>query len=262
MDHFTYGPINPLVAYALSCVGACIGLQCAARAAATSGRVRFGWLTAASLALGGTGIWVMHFVAMLGFTIKGSTIRYDVPMTLASLALAVLVVGIGLALAIQGRGRTASLVAGGLITGLGVAGMHYLGMAAMHTSATIHYDPVLVAASVVIALVAATAALWASLHVRGRWAVAGAVPVMGIAVSGMHYTGMAAMGRDPQHDPGGVVAHGAEAASLLAPLITGISLVTFILLFVVAVWPSVSDLRDEADFNARVARLRSRRVAG
>ncbi|UGQ09014.1 hypothetical protein LO772_18770 [Yinghuangia sp. ASG 101] len=262
MDHFTYGPVNPLVAYALSCIGACLALQCSARAAASQGRTRLGWLTAAALALGGTGIWVMHFVAMLGFTIEGSTIRYDVPMTLASLVLAVVVVEIGLALAIRGRGRAVPLIVGGLITGLGVAGMHYLGMAAMHTDATIHYNPVLVVVSLVIAVVAATAALWAGLHVRGRWAIAGAVPIMGLAVSGMHYTGMAAMIHDTDHTASNTATHGAEAASLLAPLVTGISLVTFVLLFVVTVWPSVDDMREEADYNKRMARVRSRQVAG
>ena len=85
---------------------------------------------------------------------------------------------------------------------------------------------------------------------------------MGLAVSGMHYTGMAALVHDPQREAGGSTAHGAEAASLLAPLVTGISLVTFILLFVVTVWPSVSDMREEADYNKRMARVRSRQVAG
>ena len=82
---------------------------------------------------------------------------------------------------------------GGVIVGIGVASMHYLGMAAMIMPDTMSYNPVLLALSVVIAVVAGTVALWIGTWVRGIGATIGASLIMGVAVSGMHYTGMAAM---------------------------------------------------------------------
>ncbi|MCF2528286.1 MHYT domain-containing protein [Yinghuangia soli] len=255
MDHFTYGPLTPGLAFLMSCTGACLGLLCSARAQATSGAVRARWLALAALSLGGTGIWVMHFIAMLGFSIPGRQIRYDIPLTLASMLLAVLVVGIGLALAIGGGSKISTLLAGGALTGTGVGGMHYLGMAAMKTSAPISYDARIVALSLVIAIVAATAALWAALHVRGIKATVAAVPVMALAVCGMHYTGMYAMRTEGGGAPGSRHVHGAEPTQFLAPMITGISLVTMVILVIVAIWPDVEQMADDRDFDLRVERL-------
>src|SRR5580698_1866747 len=177
----------------MSCLGAFIGLRCTTRAYAYEGRARANWLAAAAIALGTTGIWVMHFIAMLGYTIPGMTIRYNVPITIASMLIAVVVVFIGLLIVGFGRPTWRNLVLAGLITGIGVASMHYIGMAAMEMRATMSYKPTLFALSIVIAIVAATAALWAALRLRGFWHTAGAAMIMGVAVSGMHYTGMAAM---------------------------------------------------------------------
>lgn len=254
MDHFTYGPLTPGLAFLMSCTGACLGLLCSARAQVTAGTARARWLVLAALSLGGTGIWVMHFIAMLGFSIDGREIRYDIPLTLASMLLAVLVVGIGLALAITGGGSRSALLGGGALTGTGVGGMHYMGMAAMKTSQPISYDARLVGLSLLIAVVAATAALWAALHVRGTKAMVAAVPVMGLAVCGMHYTGMFAMRADTG-TPGSRHVHGAEPAQFLAPMITGISLVTMVILVIVAIWPDVEQMADDRDFDLRVNRL-------
>ncbi|HSA49093.1 MAG TPA: MHYT domain-containing protein, partial [Yinghuangia sp.] len=93
MNHFTYGPVTPGLAFLMSCVGACLGLLCSSRAQATQGGARWRWLVLAALSLGGTGIWVMHFIAMLGFSMPGNKVRYDVPLTLASMCISVIVVG-------------------------------------------------------------------------------------------------------------------------------------------------------------------------
>src|SRR5207249_3146061 len=108
----------------------------------------------------GCGIWTMHFIAMLGFQVKETGIRYDAGLTLLSLAVAIVVVGIGVFIVgYRGAGRVTLAVAG-VITGLGVAAMHYLGMDAMQLKAKIQYDTFTVVLSVAIAIVAATAALW------------------------------------------------------------------------------------------------------
>lgn len=239
----------------MSCTGCGLGLLCTARAQGVTGRARWPWLALAALSIGGTGIWVMHFIAMLGYTISGEQIRYSVPITLLSAVNAVVFVFIGLLIVGTGRDSTARLGLAGLITGLGVATMHYMGMAAMRMSAVMHYDPLLVAASVVIAVIAATAGLWFALRVRGVWATLGATLIMGVAVSGMHYIGMAAMtaNMDPNmvmSDVGG----GATAEEFLIPLIIGISIVAMLLLTIILLTPGEAELRREEELEQRFQR--------
>ncbi|MFC6012597.1 MHYT domain-containing protein [Nocardia lasii] len=229
--HFSYGWITPVLAYFMSVTGCLLGLQCAARGRnATQGRA--GWLLGAAVAIGGTGIWVMHFIAMLGFSIRGTAIRYDIPLTLISAVTAMVVVGIGLFMVNKPQPTLRSLLAGGTITGLGVGAMHYSGMYAMKSSATVHYDAAIVGLSMVIAVVASIVALWFTLRVKGFLATVGAALIMGVAVCGMHYTGMASMRAHSGHDAG--PATGAEAMELLAPLIGVSSIVTMLVLISVS----------------------------
>ncbi|RJO72986.1 hypothetical protein D5S18_21725 [Nocardia panacis] len=224
--HFTYGWLTPVLAYTMSVTGSLLGLQCAARARGEEGRV--GWLIGAAIAIGGTGIWVMHFIAMLGFSIRGSEIRYSVPLTLLSAITAIIVVGIGLFLVNKPEPTWISLLAGGVITGCGVAAMHYTGMYAMKSDAMIGYDAGIVALSVLIAVVAATAALWFTLRVKGFLSTVGAALIMGVAVTGMHFTGMASM--HAHRADRAVPPSGAGAMEVLAPIIVAFSLVTILLL--------------------------------
>src|SRR5690348_13892993 len=107
----------------------------------------------------------MHFIAMLGFAIPGETIRYNVPFTILSMVIAVIVVGIGVFIVgFSRRAGNGPLVLGGTILGLGVASMHYLGMGAVRVDASLSYNYALVAASVIIAVIAGTAALWMALR--------------------------------------------------------------------------------------------------
>ena len=164
-------------------------LSLASRVRASSDRARLLWLFAAATALGG-GIWSMHFVAMLAFSMPGMPMSYDVATTLGSLALAIVVTGIGLATWDWRKGQFRRTLAAGMLIGTGVASMHYLGMAAMRMPATLSYDPVWVAISIVIALVAATAAVWLAAHDHKAGRRTAAAIVMGIAIAGMHYSGM------------------------------------------------------------------------
>jgi NO-binding membrane sensor protein with MHYT domain len=249
MHHFTYGVITPILAYVASCVGAATGLSATSRArAATDVKTRAVWLLIGALAIGGTGVWVMHFVAMLGFTVTGMPINYDIPQTILSAVVAVVVVAIGLFLVGFGGKRTAPLIAGGVVAGFGVAAMHYMGMAAMRMSGHINYSPPIVALSIAIALVAATAALWLTVNVKGWQAMTGASLIMGAAVSGMHYTGMAAL---TISGPLGKPDSGTSAVDLLGPLILGIVALTVALVFVVAMWPTESEMRERQAFEDR-----------
>ena len=89
VHNFSYGLLTPALAYLMSFLGSFLGLRCTSRARASTGATRMRWLLVAAVSIGITGIWVMHFIAMLGFTIPGETIRYNVPITLLSMLIAV-----------------------------------------------------------------------------------------------------------------------------------------------------------------------------
>jgi NO-binding membrane sensor protein with MHYT domain len=235
-------------------------------ARAYEGFTRARWLILAAISLGAIGIWAMHFIAMLGFTVPGMLILYNVPLTVASMLLAVAVVGIGLFIVGFGDAGWSRLLAGGVIIGVGVAAMHYLGMAAMSMPGSVSYNLPLVLASVLIAVTAGTAALWIGTWVRGVAATAGAAMVMGVAVTGMHYTGMAALhvtaGSVPslavQQVTGIGDVSGATAASFLIPLLLVISLATFLLMLAISVTPSEDEIRADAEMCQRLDYLRRR----
>lgn len=215
LHHFSDGWLSPVIAYAMACIGSALGLRCTMRALVSEGRTRRNWLLTASVAIG-SGIWTMHFIAMLGFGVAGTPIRYDVPLTLLSLLVAVGMVGAGVFTVGYGRSRWRSLLLGGLGTGLGVAAMHYLGMAALRLYGSVEYKLPMVVLSLVIAVAAATAALWAAIAVRGSGGAVLAALVMGLAVSSMHYTGMAAVQIELAPQKGAL--DGATATEFIFPL--------------------------------------------
>jgi NO-binding membrane sensor protein with MHYT domain len=218
VDGFSYGLVTPLVAYLMACLGGALGLRCTTRSLLVDNSWRPGWLALGAAAIG-SGIWTMHFIAMMGFKVEQAPIHYDRAMTFASLGVAIVMVGIGIFIVGYRGARGTALMTGGAITGLGIATMHYLGMAGMRLNGELEYNTFTVAVSVVIAIGAATAALWAAGQVRGfLWSV-GASVVMGLAVTGMHYTGMAALSVHV-HDTAAPV-RGDSAAALLAPMMIG-----------------------------------------
>ncbi|HEY2519871.1 MAG TPA: MHYT domain-containing protein [Streptosporangiaceae bacterium] len=258
VENFTYGLLNPVLGYLMSCLGAFIGLRCLTRARVYSGSTRALWLSLAAIAIGATGIWAMHFVAMLGYSIPGQTITYNVPLTIVSMLVAVAVVAIGLFIVgFSQSQRLTPLLTGGVIVGLGVASMHYLGMEAMNIPDMMNYNAVLVALSVLIAIAAGTAALYAGLKVRGIRATLGASALMGVAVSGMHYTGMAAMSVFATSSAGvyaaGAGGSGATATSFLLPLLLGIAVFTFLATIVIMLAPSEEDIVADAQLAQRLA---------
>ncbi|MEU8569044.1 MHYT domain-containing protein [Streptomyces pathocidini] len=238
IHHFSAGWVSPLLAYAMASVGGALGLRCTVRALAVTGASRRNWLLTASIAIG-SGIWTMHFIAMLGFGVSGTAIRYDIPFTVLSLLIAMAVTGAGIFTVGYGRIRSRSLLLGGLGTGLGVAAMHYLGMAALNLHGTVTYDIALVGLSVAIAVGAATAALWAALTVRGTSGAAVASLVMGLAVSSMHYTGMAAVGIElaPSRAP----LSGATAMEFIFPLAVVLGSFLFLTSAFVALSPTARE---------------------
>ncbi|AXE77322.1 MHYT domain-containing protein [Streptomyces atratus] len=220
IDGFSYGAVTPVAAFLMACLGAALGLRCTTRSLRTERSFKAGWLALGATSIG-SGIWTMHFIAMIGFSVEGVPISYDKPITFASLAVAIGMVAIGIFI-VGYRGATRmAMVTGGTITGLGVATMHYLGMAGMRLEGQFEYETFTVALSVVIAVVAATTALWAAVSIHGFLPSLGASVVMGVAVSGMHYTGMAGLS---VHLHPGALADPASAdgrAASLLPLMIG-----------------------------------------
>jgi NO-binding membrane sensor protein with MHYT domain len=245
---FSGGPVNPALAYAMACLGAFLGFRCITRARALTGFARVNWLMLAAVAIGAAGNWTMHFIAMLGVKITGQQILYNVPLTIGSMLVAIVVVGIGL-FAWYGSVSRVRLVIGGVIAGIGIACMHYMGEAAMVMPDSVHYNRVLVAVSVVIALIAGTASLWAGTRVRGIGSTIVASLLIGIAITGMHYIAMEAMEMTPGPMP---AMSGSTGRSLLFPLVLGISLVTFILTLAVSLSPTEDEINADALLRRRI----------
>ncbi len=164
-------------------------LDLAGRVRASFGWVRHVWLATAALAMGG-GIWAMHFVAMLALSMPGMDVMYDLSLTFLSLAIPVLVTGLSFSAIARARASAPLLLASGLFMGVGIAAMHYLGMAAMQMQADLTYDRGWVLTSVLIAIGAATVALWLSVLTSRMIVRLVSAIAMGVAVSGMHYAAM------------------------------------------------------------------------
>ena len=170
-------------------------LDLAGRVTAASGRVRLAWLSGGATAMG-IGIWAMHFKGMLAFHLP-VPVEYHWPTVLASLLVAILASAVALYVASRQKMGRVEALTGSVIMGGGIAGMHYIGMAAMRLPAITRYSPLLVIVSILLAILFSLIALLMAFDLREetRWSVPrrlGSATVMGVAVSAMHYTGMAA----------------------------------------------------------------------
>jgi len=244
LHHFQFGMLTPLLAYAMACVGSGLGLRCTVRAVEATGSQKRNWLMTGATAIG-TGIWTMHFIAMLGFGVDGTPVRYHVGLTVLSLGVAIAVVSGAVILVGYSRLRLQALLLGGVGAGLGVAAMHYIGMWAMQVHGDVSYVTPLVGLSVVIAVVAAIAALWAAFAVRGAAGTVVAALVMGVAVTAMHYTAMAALRVDVQ--PASTVIPGATAMEFLFPLIVILGSFLFLSSAFVALSPTEQERAEAAN---------------
>ncbi|MDB6446943.1 MULTISPECIES: bifunctional diguanylate cyclase/phosphodiesterase [Pseudomonas] len=190
----SYSPALVLISLLVAVLASYTALDLAGRIATTQGRAARLWMTGGALAMG-VGVWSMHFIGMLAFTLP-IELGYDVSITALSLLIAILSCGFALWLVSQPRLPAWQLAFGALFMGAGISAMHYTGMAALQMQPGIDYDPTLFGASLVIAVGASAAALWIAFRLRQntphvRLARAGAAVIMGIAIVGMHYTGMA-----------------------------------------------------------------------
>lgn len=217
-------------------------LDMAGRVTATRGRTAKWWLAGGSAAMG-VGIWSMHFVGMLAFRLP-IAMGYDPAITLLSLLIAIASSAFALWTVCRRNLSWPRLCVGALLMGAGVCSMHYTGMAAMRMMPPIHYIPSLFVLSCAIAVAASGAALWIAFRLRDRQKHtrtlrAGAAVVMGIAIAGMHYTGMAAA--EFPADSSCRMASAGVTSEWLAPLI----LVFALAVLSIALITSVLDARLE-----------------
>src|SRR5712691_1115369 len=151
----TYNYWLVFVSLAVASLASYTALDLASRISASKGLPGRLWLLGGAFSMG-TGIWSMHFIGMLAFSLP-IPMGYDVSVTLLSMLIAIIVSGFALYMVSRGTLAPKNLLCGAVLMGLGIASMHYTGMAAMQTSPPIQYDPALFAASIAIAISASLA---------------------------------------------------------------------------------------------------------
>jgi len=179
-----------LLSFGVALFASYTALDMGSRLRRASGKARWMWLAGSAVVLG-SGIWSMHFLAMLAFR-PGIPVSYDFHLTALSLIIAIVFVAAGFHIVARPHASLWRLIVAGAVVGVGVVAMHYTGMGALILAGRTLYDPLLVAASVCIAIIAATAALWLTLNLNNSWQRIAAAVVMAFAVCGMHYTAMSA----------------------------------------------------------------------
>jgi diguanylate cyclase len=187
----SYQPILVLLSIGVAILGSLTALALTAGAHDQDSEA---WQSSFALANGGlimgSTIWSMHFIAMMAVDFP-ILVNYNLLETIASICIAIVATGIGLYLASGRRLGLLSIPVGGALMGLGIAGMHYLGMSAIR-GCGLAYDLRLVGASLAIAIGASMAALWFAFYKRGVVMTLLGGIVQGLAIASMHYTAMAA----------------------------------------------------------------------
>ncbi|MCO7521006.1 MULTISPECIES: EAL domain-containing protein [unclassified Pseudomonas] len=239
----SYSSSLVLISLCVAILASYTALDLTGRIATAKGRAVYLWMGGGAFAMG-IGIWSMHFIGMLAFSLP-IELGYDAALTALSLLIAVASSGFALWLVSQPKLPWLQLAFGALIMGTGIACMHYMGMAALRMQPGIDYDPTLFGASLGIAVGASAAALWIAFRLRQhtpyvRQIRGLAAVVMGIAIVGMHYTGMAAA-----NFPAGSFC-GALATGLAGDGLDYLVLITTLAVLAVALLTSVLDARLEA----------------
>jgi len=211
------------------------------------GQMRGLWLAVSAISTG-FGIWATHFIAMLAFT-PGIPSGYNIVLTILSLVAAILLTGAGLAISLTANWRHGPWVGGAIVAG-GIAAMHYTGMAAFEVAGIILWDPVLVAASIVLGAAIGAVALPVGLHGNNeKWKIGGAV-LLTLAICSHHFTAMAAVSIIP--DPTMEISPSALPAGWLA---VGVAIASFGIIGL-ALAGVVLDIRDHRRSEREVDRMR------
>ncbi|SEM52642.1 EAL domain-containing protein [Paenibacillus sp. OV219] len=185
--HGSYNWFLVCLSFIIALFASYTALNLARRVVLSEGWKRRGWLTSGAFIMG-VGIWSMHFIAMLAFKLPVG-VTYELITVLVSIGVSFIGSLVGFGFASQGRKKPAMLIAGGIFMGLAISGMHYIGMYAL-TGVAITYNPLLFSLSIIIAVLTSITALLFAFRNNTRYWMSGFI--MGIAITGMHYTGMSA----------------------------------------------------------------------
>lgn len=266
LNLFQFGPIPPNVivgsynyglvalSYMIAVFASYVALDFAGRLRAeTLQRAKLFWLLGGAMAMG-AGIWSMHFVGMLAF-IMPMSMRYDPFWTILSLIVAIIAAGIALFIIQKTKLSQRDRIAGGILLGLGIVTMHYMGMQGMTIHTNIRYTPGLFLLSIIVAIVASVVALWLVLksnqgpfRVQLRLKVLSAL-IMGAAICGMHYIGMEAAVFTPLTHAS-ILSQPAIAPYTLAFYIAGATGLIILIALIVSTYKQfvIIAIQDERDF--------------
>ncbi|MBB5914629.1 NO-binding membrane sensor protein with MHYT domain [Nocardia transvalensis] len=216
MYYFSMGYWVLGLALGVSLAGAVVGLACVRQSTMSrTAKFRLVWLTAAAVSLGGIGTWLAVFITMLGVGVPVGTIRYDVTSMVLAAVLAVISVLGGLL--ISGRGTDpARLAGGGVVMGLGLGLMHYLGMNAVGVQGSFEMNLASTAGATAIAVVVSLGVLWVTSRFRAMPILVGAALVFALAIIGLHYLGLA--GVRVEVDPAVLQPPGEDLFGLFVPV--------------------------------------------
>jgi signal transduction histidine kinase/NO-binding membrane sensor protein with MHYT domain len=234
LTHASYSPVLVAVSFLIAVFASYTALDLASSVSAARGRIRTAWLAGGSLAMG-VGIWSMHFVGMLAFRLPGTPIAYDIALLVLSIVVAIAASAIALVVVSRRSAPLVPILLAGLAMGGAICGMHYIGIWSMRLAARVTWEERLVAASITIAIVAAFAALWLAFRFReppgahAPWYRLAGGLVMGVAISGMHYTAMLAMRFTPLATAQAVHGEHVLATNGLAVVVTGTTLMILII---------------------------------
>jgi diguanylate cyclase (GGDEF)-like protein len=246
----SYNALLVLCSLAIAILAAYTALHMAGQVSSTTTRQSARAWTAGGACAMGLGVWSMHFVAMLALRLP-IPLGYDLALTVYSMLVAVAASAFALWLVSRERLTLRAWAGGSVLMGGGIAAMHYIGMAALHMQPSIEYDPLWFAASIAVAVAASAAALWLAFRLRGSArrtlpARAAAAVVMGFAIVGMHYTGMAAARIAPD-----AICGAANGAGIPVPWLATLVIVVTVAILGITLVVSVLDRQ----IRSRTARL-------
>jgi PAS domain S-box-containing protein len=235
-------------------------LDLAGRVTSARDWARTVWLSCGATAMG-IGLWSMHYVGMLAFRLP-VPVQYDWPTELISLIAAIIASVIALFVVSRSKMGFLRSVVGSIFMGGAIAGMHYIGMAAMRLPGLYRYSRGLVTISVILSMVISLLALWLAFHFRGEtrsggWRKALSAVVMGAAVPVIHYSGMAAASFTPSLASNGNLTHALSISSLGT---TGVIFVTFVVLGLTVVTSLVDRGFSEQALEFECSEKRSRQI--
>src|SRR5579864_5178680 len=255
----SYSPWLVALSVVIASAASYVALDLAGRTTAAHGRARWVWLLGGATAMG-TGIWSMHYIGMLAFTLP-VPVYYDLPTVLVSLVAAIVAAAVALYVVSRDELGLMSALVGSLAMGAAICAMHYVGMDAMRLQAMCMWNYGIVTLSVVIAVVVSLAALWLSFRFRSEarafapLKLATAV-VMGVAVCAMHYTGMAAATFVPVAETVDLT----SAVPISAIGLSGIVIVTFMVLTLATITATVDRRFSEKNRKLQASEERYRQL--